>query len=216
MQRAPWQRGAKLSLQAASPRELGSVHHDLAAMLRAAPNANPRRPDGGFCAALRTALDGELAGAFDTLTLDAPEQAQQAADALPDIVADLLLGATLEALRNASRHARGADLHRALAVRVALRTDERWVSVVVSDDGVGLPAADAPIGPSPATLPPSAVLEPDETDGHPSTSGSTRSGLLTHGALLNLVGGSLAVHGQPDAGTTVTLRVPRVLDALSV
>jgi hypothetical protein len=36
---------------------------------------------------------------------------------------------------------------------------------------------------------------------------------LTHGALLNLIGGSLAVHGRPGMGTTVTLRAPRTLDA---
>jgi hypothetical protein len=36
-----------------------------------------------------------------------------------------------------------------------------------------------------------------------------RSGLLTHGALVALVGGALTVQSQPDVGTTVTIRVPR-------
>jgi hypothetical protein len=39
--------------------------------------------------------------------------------------------------------------------------------------------------------------------------GGTRTGLLTHGALLALVGGNLSVRSQPEAGTTVTVRVPR-------
>jgi hypothetical protein len=46
---------------------------------------------------------------------------------------------------------------------------------------------------------------------------STRSGLLTHSALLALVGGTLAVHSAPNkGGTRVTLRVPRALEAAGV
>jgi signal transduction histidine kinase len=190
--------------------ELGSVHHDLAALLRATPTAAPRRPEGGFCAALQSALTRELASAFDTLAVDIPEAAGKAADALPGTVADLLLGATLEALRNASRHARGNDLQRQLGVRVRVEADNRWVTVTVRDDGVGLPDGTAPDGPS-ALLAPPAERADEEAAGV--AGGSTRSGLLTHGALLNLIGGSLAVHGQPPAGTTVTLRAPRTLDA---
>ncbi|HEV8192769.1 MAG TPA: hypothetical protein VGP82_14995, partial [Ktedonobacterales bacterium] len=37
----------------------------------------------------------------------------------------------------------------------------------------------------------------------------TRSGLLTHGALVALVGGALTVHSQPSGGTQVAIRVPR-------
>jgi signal transduction histidine kinase len=39
-------------------------------------------------------------------------------------------------------------------------------------------------------------------------SGSTRTGLLAHGALVALVGGSLAVRNHPGPGTSVTIRVP--------
>ncbi|HEV2237439.1 MAG TPA: ATP-binding protein [Ktedonobacterales bacterium] len=193
--------------------ELGSVHHDLAALLRATPTAAPRRPEGGYCAALRAALARELAGAFDTLAVDIPAVAGQAADALPGTVADLLLGATLEALRNASRHARGNDLHRQLGVRVTVAADTRWVMVTVRDDGVGLPDTTAPDRPdAPLALPIERAVDGGEVSAGVA-GGSTRSGLLTHGALLNLIGGSLAVHGQPDGGTAVTLRVPRTLDA---
>jgi signal transduction histidine kinase len=190
--------------------ELGSVHHDLAALLRATPTAEPRRPEGGFCAALQSALTRDLASAFDSLEVDIPDEACKAADALPGTVADLLLGATLEALRNASRHARGNDLHRQLGVRVRVEADGRWVTVTVRDDGVGLPDGASSDGPSALLAPP--IKDVDETPGA-AAGGTTRSGLLTHGALLNLIGGSLAVHGQPRVGTTVTLRAPRTLDA---
>jgi hypothetical protein len=181
-------------------RELGSVHHDLAALMRATPTASPRRLEHGFCATLRGALEGELRGAFDGLEWELLAEACEAADTLPDTVADLLLGATLEVVRNASRHARGGDLHRRLGLRVGLAADDHWVAVEVADDGVGLQSdhssgAGAPV---------------------PAAGASTRSGLLTHAALLALVGGSLAVHSTPLAGTTVTLRVPRRPESLDV
>jgi hypothetical protein len=181
-------------------RELGGVHRELAALLRTAPTANPRRLEHGFYRALRATLEGEFRGAFDAVTWDAPPPARAAADGLNDIVADVLLGATLEAIRNASRHARGGDLHRALSLRIALAVEERSVSVTIADDGVG---------PRTAGAQPVSGGEGSAGDG---LANSTRSGLLTHSALLTLIGGSLAVQPGSVGGTTVALRVPRVAE----
>ncbi|HKT37240.1 MAG TPA: ATP-binding protein, partial [Ktedonobacterales bacterium] len=183
-------------------RELGQAHHDLAALMRAAPIANKRHLEHGLVSALRASLDGEFRGTFDELTFDAPDEACAAADALAPIVADLLLGATQEALRNAGRHGRGGDLHRRLAVRVALASDERAVTITVSDDGVGLQSERARDGRGEAEVT-SFVVQPADT-------GGTRSGLLTHGALIALVGGTLTAHSIPAKGTTVTIRAPRM------
>ncbi len=174
--------------------------------MRAAPIANKRHLEHGLVNALRAALDGEFRGDFDALTFDAPNEACVAADALAPIVADLLLGAVQESLRNAGRHGRGADLHRRLAVRVALAADDRAVTVTVADDGVGLQSERAQDGQradhSDAGVT-SFVVQPADTAG-------TRSGLLTHGALIALIGGSLTVHSVPSDGTTVAIRVPSV------
>jgi len=182
--------------------ELGLAHHDLAALMRAAPIANKRHLEHGLASALRSALDGEFRGTFDALVLDAPDDACRAADALSPIVADLLLGAVQEALRNAGRHGRGDDLHRRLAVRIALTADDRSVTVTVRDDGVGLQSERARAGQTETEVT-SFVVQPVD-------SGGTRSGLLTHGALIALIGGTLTVHSAPAQGTTVTIRVPRV------
>ncbi|HEU5348449.1 MAG TPA: ATP-binding protein, partial [Ktedonobacterales bacterium] len=195
-------------------RELGQTHHDLAALMRAAPIANKRHLEHGLVNALHASLDGEFRGAFDELGFDAPDDARAAADSLTPIMADLLLGAAQEAVRNACRHGRGDDLHRKLALRVALAVDEHAVTVTVADDGIGLQSERDGNG------------QPDSaSDGHadgqidaditsfvvqPSDTAGTRSGLLTHGALIALVGGSLTVHSVPANGTTVTIRVPRV------
>ena len=181
-------------------RELTQAHRDLAALMRSAPMANLRRLEHGFAGALRAALDGEFRGSFDAVRLNLPEDARAAADTLPPIVADLLLGATLEAIRNASKHARGEALHRPLALEVELRADERWISTIVRDDGVGVSAdgtgQDQEI--ASASLP--SLL---------ATGGGAQSGLLTHGALMGLVGGALHVGSQDNAGTTVTIQAPR-------
>lgn len=183
--------------------ELGRAHRDLAALMRAAPMASARRLEHGFTGALRGALDGEFRGAFDDLEWETPDDAVAAADALPPVVADLLLSATLEAVRNAGRHARGENLHRRLALRVRLSADAQMVTTQVSDNGVGLAspmtssiAGATPSGAQPATPSPLGAA-------------GARSGLLTHGALMALVGGSLSVRSGEDGGAIVTIRAPR-------
>ncbi len=87
----------------------------------------------------------------------------------------------------------------------------------MSDNGVGLQRAQA--------METTGIAETTETHeiahGEPDSAGTAltptplaptagaRSGLLTHGALMSLVGGSLSVHSEPGAGATVSIRAPR-------
>ncbi|HET8908977.1 MAG TPA: ATP-binding protein [Ktedonobacterales bacterium] len=190
-------------------RELGQAHHDLAALMRAAPIANKRHLEHGLVNALRASLDGEFRGTFDELTLDAPEDARAAADGLTPIVAELLLSAVQETLRNAGRHARGGDLHRRLTLRLTLAADEHSVTVTVADDGVGLQTEHARDGQPDAPSHGHARAEVTSFVVQPADTAGTRSGLLTHGALIALIGGTLTVQSVPLKGTTVTIRVPR-------
>lgn len=190
--------------------ELGHVHHDLAKLMRAAPIVNQRRLEHGVVAALRAALDGEFRGTFDALEWDVPEEARAAADALPTIVAELLLGAVLEAVRNAGKHGRGGDLHRHLGLRVAFAADDRGVTATVADDGVGIQGERATSDGAEegdGTMPLGMAFGPELAA--PAATSGTRTGILTHGALLALVGGSLSVGARPGEGTSVTIRVPR-------
>jgi signal transduction histidine kinase len=181
--------------------ELGRAHRDLAALMRATPAANPRRVEHGLVGALRSSLEGEFRGSFDALEWEVTPEDAAAADALPPVAADLLLGAALEAVRNAGRHGRGDDLHRRLTLRVMVTTDADAVTVAVADDGVGLQRE--------ASRAPKTV--PSDTSPTPAVSakGGTRTGLLTHGALVALVGGTLTVRSNPTGGTTVAVRMPR-------
>ena len=187
--------------------ELGAAHRDLAKLMRAAPLASARRVEHGFTGALRGALDGEFRGVFDDLDWDAPDEAAAAADALPPIVADLLLGATLEAARNAGRHGRGGDLSRQLTLRVRLAASDDWVTVEVADDGVGFGKAGVPTPGAPSPDQSGEFVRPREPVDV--GSGGARSGLLTHGALMALAGGALSVRPGSPSGVAVTIRAPR-------
>jgi signal transduction histidine kinase len=178
-------------------RELGHTHHDLAALMRATPIANQRRLEHGLVSALRSSMDGEFRGTFDSLDWQIEDGAEDTARALPIISADLLLGAAQEAIRNARRYARGGDLHRHLKLTIAVGANDRWVTISIADDGVGLQSEQA------------LATEGAGDSLHAALAPGTRSGLLTHGALLALVGGALSVQSPPGGGTTVVLRVPR-------
>ncbi|HEY7982980.1 MAG TPA: hypothetical protein VID73_02350, partial [Ktedonobacterales bacterium] len=157
---------------------LGKTHHDLAALMRSAPAANSRRLEHGLVAVLRSSLDGEFRGMFDALDWEAAPEACVAADALPPIVADLLLGATQEMIRNAGKHARGDDLHRRLALRVTLEADDEWVRVSVADDGVGLQREAARDGARGAGNVPSFSDSSGSIPVPTASTSTTRSGLL--------------------------------------
>jgi signal transduction histidine kinase len=183
--------------------ELGHAHHDLAVLMRAAPATNLRRLEHGLAAVLRSSLDGEFRGTFDEVEWQSTQDACAAANRLPPIVADLLLGAALEAIRNSGRHGRGGDLHRHLRLCVELEADEQNVTVRVTDDGVGIQSEATHGGQTDQSSPSDDSLEMVAI-----VNGSTRTGLLAHGALVALVGGSLAVRNHPGPGTSVTIRVP--------
>ncbi len=184
--------------------ELGRAHRDLAALMRATPAANPRRVEHGLMGALRSSLEGEFRGSFDAVEWVVTPEDAAAADALQPVTADLLLGAVLEAVRNAGRYGRGEDLHRRLTLRVAVVADAEAVTVAVSDDGVGIQKeAGRALRSTPSDTSPNPAVSASGANG------GTRTGLLTHGALVALVGGALTVRSNPDGGTTVAVRMPR-------
>jgi signal transduction histidine kinase len=81
-----------------------------------------------------------------------------------------------ETLTNVAKHANATH------VRVALRTDEDWLSLDVSDDGRGIT--------------------------HEEQSGSHSLGLVGRRERAIAWGGSVTISGDASAGTTVALRLP--------
>jgi signal transduction histidine kinase len=164
--------------------QISDAHRRLAAMMRATtPSAPHRLERDGMMHAIHTMITHDFHQAFDEIEWDVPEETAQCIDdVVPPALAELIFAAVQEALRNAARHARGADVHRRL--RLTLKASfHPHLEIIVADDGVGIISASS------------------------STTG-TSGGLLTHSALLAIAGGSLTVKSTPGEGVTVRILLP--------
>ncbi len=166
---------------------ISATHRRLAAMMRAtAPGAPHRLERDGLINAIQTMLEQDFQHAFDEIDWCVSEEtAARIDESISPAIAELIFAAVQEVLRNAARHARGADIHRRLRLtfRAAWNPADAALEILVADNGVGLASADR------------------------STTG-TGGGLLTHSTLLAIAGGSLTVQSQPDAGVAVRIVLP--------
>ncbi len=163
---------------------ISDAHRRLAAMMRAnTPSAPHRLERDGMLHAVRTMLKQDFKQAFDEVEWAISEETMSQIDeVVPPAISELIFAAVQEALRNAARHGRGADVHRSL--RLTLKASYcQSIELCIIDDGVGMHAS---IGP---------------------TTG-TGGGLLTHSALLAIAGGSLVVKSTPNGGVTIRIFLP--------
>ncbi len=160
------------------------AHRRLAAMMRATTTGAPHRLErDGLMRAIHTMLSQDFQHAFDEVNWCVSEETERVIDEkTPPAIAELIFAAVQEALRNAARHARGADIHRRLRITLKASCDPH-LEMVVSDDGVGILSASS------------------------STTG-TGGGLLTHSALLAIAGGSLTIKSVPGDGVSVRIVLP--------
>ncbi len=166
---------------------ISDTHRRLAAMMRAtAPGAPHRLERDGLINAIQTMLEQDFQHAFDEIDWCVSEEtAARIDEAISPAIAELIFAAVQEALRNAARHARGADIHRHLRLtfKAAWKPAKSSLEISVADNGVGLASADS------------------------STTG-TGGGLLTHSTLLAIAGGSLTIQSAPDEGVLVRIALP--------
>ncbi len=166
---------------------ISDTHRRLAAMMRAtAPSAPHRLEQDGMINAIRTMLDQDFQYAFDEVEWCVSDETAASIDeVMPPAIAELVFAAVQEALRNAARHARGLDEHRhlRLSFKALWNNVDHSLEVIVTDDGVGISAAN-------------------------STTSGTGGGLLTHSALLAIAGGSLTIKSAPGEGVTVRILLP--------
>jgi signal transduction histidine kinase len=164
--------------------DISGAHRRLAAMMRATTTSAPHRLErDGMMHAIYTMTRQDFRQAFDDIAWEVSDQTMCRIDeAVPPAIAELIFAAVQEVLRNAARHARGADVHRRL--RITIRAScHPHLEITITDDGVGLLSASS------------------------STTG-TGGGLLTHSALLAIAGGSLTVKSAPDRGVEVRIFLP--------
>ena len=206
---------------------LADAHRQVSGLLAALPPAlAPDVARLGLVGALRRVAD-DLGGELDAVTWEIEPEGERAAAELSPLAAEVLFGAAREAIRNAARHARGpepdqpagtdrdaaanrdaaadrgavagrdaadpdsagdstsSDARRPLHLRIAVSLDRADLTLLVEDDGIG----------------PGGSGTPGERPGG-------GQGLVLHGTLLTVIGGSLAVERAPGHGTRVMLRVP--------
>lgn len=162
---------------------LSDVHREIANLLHAMPaTAAPELARLGLVGALRQAIDGEFANAFDQVDWRVDPAAEQAAREVPALASEVCFYAAREVVRNAARYGRDGDLARALNLRI----DVAWrngLELSIHDDGVGMGAGTVAA----------------QGGGH---------GLGLHSTLMAVVGGTLTVASQPGAYTRVLLALP--------
>jgi signal transduction histidine kinase len=161
---------------------LTAAHRRLSGLVREMSNAVPTRLESeGLIAALHSAVDHDFRDSFDALNWQVEPGAQDRAKQLPLFASEVIFFAAQEAIRNAARHGRGAEVNRKLKLDVAIQNGS-GLTIVIGDDGVGRTAARA--------------------------QGEAGSGLAFHSTMLAVIGGTLSVEDRSGGGTQVVIAVP--------
>ncbi|MFQ5419977.1 MAG: sensor histidine kinase, partial [Anaerolineae bacterium] len=164
---------------------LAGAHRQISDLLREMPTITaPDVARVGLAAALRRAINNELAPAFDKVTWHLTPETETHLKAIPTLTAEVIFYAAREAVRNAARH--GRDPHKP---DFCLDIHIRWqdgLKIVIEDNGIGLGA-----------------LSPNQGSGQ---------GLALHSTMMAVVGGELAVDSVPGEFTRVTLSLAKIYD----
>ncbi|MBV9865841.1 MAG: hypothetical protein JO316_10845 [Abitibacteriaceae bacterium] len=169
--------------------QMADVHRQISNLLHEMPTTTaPAVARLGLVGALRQTVNEELNHAFDEVSWQIDPPAEQHAQAIPSLTAEVLFYAAREAMRNAARYGRGDNTHQPLHLRVSIAwngcSPRQCLELVVEDNGVGLEAA------SPAN-------------------GGSGHGLALHSTMMAVVGGSLATESVPGQFTRVVLTLPQ-------
>jgi signal transduction histidine kinase len=178
---------------------LGDLHREIADLLHDMPAATvPEVARLGLFAALRQTVTHELGDAFDRVTWEISPEAEQKAQTIPPLVAEVLFYAAREAVRNAARHGRGPQSSDPLHLCISGMSDDslagaKPASVAYSELGLLITIEDNGIGLGSSNL-------PDNDGGH---------GLELHTTMMAIVGGTLELESVPGQHTRVVLTLPQ-------
>jgi signal transduction histidine kinase len=191
----PGQRAVEETLQT-----LTETHKQIADLLTTTQPAPARTPDScELVTALHALAAGEFAGSFEqiawsgTMVTGGVHGGKHAVRLYVEpVVAEVVLGAVRETMRNAAAHARGDKAERPLRLDIGLDLDDgnRELVLTIADNGVGI-GFEGSGSTSDAAAP--------HGSGH---------GLALHSTLLAMVGGYLTIASVPLAGTRVQITVP--------
>lgn len=158
---------------------LTDAHRQISDLLHEMPTITaPEVARLGLIAALRRAIDNELAPAFDQVTWHVTPDAEKQACTIPTLTAEVIFYAAREVVRNAAKHGRSPQ-----TTEFCLQIHVNWrdgLEITIKDNGTGLEAASANTG--------------------------SGQGLALHSTMMAIIGGELSVDSLPGQFTRVTLR----------
>jgi signal transduction histidine kinase len=176
---------------------LGDLHREIADLLHDMPVATaPEVARLGLFPALRQTVTHELGSAFDQVSWEISPEAEQKAQSIPPLVAEVLYYAAREAVRNAARHGRGPQSSDPLHLCISGMWDDSLagakqasvaysgLEIIIEDNGVGLGSS----------------KHRDSDGGH---------GLALHTTMMAIVGGTLELKSVPGQHTRVVLTLPQ-------
>lgn len=164
---------------------LADVHGQISNLLRDMPTTTlPEIAKLGLIGALRSLVDEEMGGAFESIKWKIDLDAERLVQDISPLTAEVLYYATREAVRNAARHGRADGLARPLHLTIRFLWDD-GLKIQVEDDGVGV----------------STERTIDSNSGQ---------GLALHSTMMAVVGGELAVESEPGEYTKVSLILPQI------
>jgi len=164
---------------------LTEVHRSVSNLLRDMPSSQPGLLARlGMAGALGNVLENELAGAFETVTLDLQPDALDAVQKLPGFMSEVLFYAVREAVRNAASHAQSESESHPLHLTIRLSLDD-GLSFVVEDDGRGITASS-----------------------EPSATSDRGQGLALHSTMMAVIGGTMTLESEAGLYTRVRLWLP--------
>jgi signal transduction histidine kinase len=170
---------------------LTDTHHQISDLLLQMPVTTMLELERlGIVEALRRAVAGEYAQAFDEVKWRIEPDAAQKAKQLSPLAAEVLFYAVREAIRNAAIHGRDPESEEFYCLDVSI-TAREGLEISVEDNGTGL-------GP---------VNLSSKGRGH---------GLALHSTMMAIVGGTLAMESSPGRYTRITLSLPEVSRAESL
>jgi signal transduction histidine kinase len=200
--------------QAEAIATLSDAHRRISDLLHDLPAAPADVSRLGLIGALKHLVTDDLVGAFDSVNWHIDPEAERQIQTLPPLTAEVVFYAAREAMRNAAKYGRGAESKLPLKLDVAVAW-QGGLRITVEDNGVGLESPEAGAAPATVATRRGEVSSPQATSPQVSSSqtgtnaGGSGSGLALHSTMLAVVGGTLAVEANPQAGTRVLLSLPR-------
>jgi hypothetical protein len=156
---------------------LADTHRQISDLLHDMPT-KVEITSAGLVDALRRTLDGELRGAFDSITWQIGPEVETRIGDVPTLMTEVIYYAAREVIRNAARYGRGN--HEALRLYIVITWCD-GLQLAIEDDGVGIIAGES------------------HGNGH---------GLALHSTMMAVIGGTLTVESASGQYTRVVLSLP--------